>query len=70
MRGITRVLGDGWTFTQIGGNQEAENNKWLETCTFPTSVHIELLHLKKIPDPVSAASYNCINVVECTHLVC
>ena len=68
MHGITRVLGDGWTFTQITGGQEPENGQWLETSAFPTSVHVELLRLKKIPDPVSSASCNRINVIECTHL--
>ncbi len=53
MRSITRVLDYGWTFTRIG---ETDNGEWLETSTFPTSVHVELLHLKKIPDPVSSAS--------------
>jgi len=48
MRSITRGLDYGWTFTRIG---ETDNGEWLETSTFPTSVHIELLHLKKIPDP-------------------
>jgi len=67
MHGTTRVLGDGWTFTQIGGSQEIEDGEWLETSDFPTSVHVELLRLKKIPDPVSLASCNCINVMECTH---
>jgi len=71
MHGITRVLGDGWTFTQTTGGQagqEPENGEWLETSAFPTSVHVELLRLKKIPDPVSSANYNRINVMECTHL--
>ena len=53
MRSITRVLDCGWTFTRIG---ETDNGEWLETSTFPTSVHVELLHLKKISDPVSSAS--------------
>ena len=68
MHDTPRVLGDVWTFTQIGGGQETEDGEWLETSAFPTSVHVELLRLKKIPDPVSSASCHCINVIECTHL--
>ncbi|KAH9006794.1 beta-mannosidase [Lactarius hatsudake] len=51
MTGTARLLHTGWTFTQIGGGQGTEENEWLETSAFPTSVHVELLHLKKIPDP-------------------
>lgn len=51
MISTTRLLDTGWTFTQIDGGQGTENDEWLETSTFPTSVHVELLHLKKIPDP-------------------
>jgi hypothetical protein len=58
MRGITRVLDDGWTFTQTRGGQKMEDGEWLETSAFPTSVHVELLRLKKIPDPVRSASRN------------
>lgn len=56
MISTTRLLDTGWTFTQIGGGHGTENDEWLETSTFPTSVHVELIHLKKIPDPVSTAS--------------
>lgn len=51
MISVRRLLDTGWTFTQIGGTDDDE---WLKTSTFPTSVHVELLHLKKIPDPVSS----------------
>ncbi|KAH9077149.1 beta-mannosidase [Lactarius deliciosus] len=51
MTNTARLLHTGWTFTQIGGGQGTEENEWLETSAFPTSVHVELLHLKKIPDP-------------------
>ncbi|KAI0307144.1 glycoside hydrolase family 2 protein [Multifurca ochricompacta] len=47
----TRLLNKDWTFTQIGGGQGTEDNEWLKTSTFPTTVHVELLHLKRIPDP-------------------
>jgi beta-mannosidase len=56
MHHTTRLLGRGWTFTQIGG-EGTKNGEWLETSAFPTSVHVELLHLRKIPDPVSTASW-------------
>ena len=53
MTSTTRLLDRGWTFKQIGGRQGAGNDKWLKASAFPTSVHVELLHLKIIPDPVS-----------------
>jgi beta-mannosidase len=62
----TRFLDCGWTFTQIGGGQGTEDGEWLETSTFPTSIHVELLHSKKIPDPVSTQVVN-DNTTECTH---
>ena len=63
MQSITRVLNDGWTFTQAGGGQETGDGEWLKTSTFPTSVHVELLRLMKIPDPVSSAS--CTSCFQC-----
>lgn len=51
MHSTTHLLDCGWTFTQIGGGQGTEDGEWLETSAFPTSVHVELLHSKKIPDP-------------------
>jgi len=59
MRSVNRILGYGWTFTRIGEDQETEDGEWLKTSTFPTSVHVELLHLKKIPDPVSQTKCIC-----------
>jgi hypothetical protein len=59
MHTVHRVLGYGWTFTQTSGDQETEDGEWLETSTFPTSVHVELLHLKKITDPVSQTKCIC-----------
>jgi hypothetical protein len=58
MRSTTYLLGRGWTFTQIGGGQGTEDGKWLKTSVFPTTVHVELLNLKIIPDPVSIS--NCL----------
>nr|GAT59392.1 glycoside hydrolase family 2 protein [Mycena chlorophos] len=40
-----------WEFTQIGGGEGTKDNEWLPVSTFPTTVHVELLALKKIPDP-------------------
>jgi hypothetical protein len=62
MRSVNRILGCGWTFTRIGDDQGTEDGEWLKTSTFPTSVHVELLHLKKIPDPVSQTNVY-VNVV-------
>jgi hypothetical protein len=58
MRSTTYPLGRGWTFTLIGGGQGTEDSKWLKTSVFPTTVHVELLNLKIIPDPVSIS--NCL----------
>lgn len=50
---ITRNLHDGWTFTQIGGGEVVGKDEWLPVHQFPTTVHVELLKHKRIPDPVS-----------------
>jgi beta-mannosidase len=44
-----RILAD-WVFQQSGGNDPALQN--IKVSTFPTTVHVELLKLGKIPDPV------------------
>jgi len=46
-----RLLHDNWTFTQVGGGEGTREDEWLPTSVFPTSVHVELLKLKRIPDP-------------------
>ncbi len=56
MHSTTRLLDSSWTFTQIGGGQGTQDGEWLETSAFPTSVHVELLHSRKIPDPVSTTT--------------
>jgi len=48
---ISRALHDGWTFTQVGGGQAVKDGEWLAVHSFPTTVHVELLKYKKIPDP-------------------
>lgn len=42
-----------WCFTQIASKPHFENIKeeWQECGSFPTSVHVELRRLGKIPDP-------------------
>ncbi|KNZ79844.1 putative beta-mannosidase B [Termitomyces sp. J132] len=47
---ITRLLRD-WSFTQVGGGTGTQDGEWLPTSEFPTTVHVELLKLKRIPDP-------------------
>lgn len=42
-----------WSFTQVGVSEPKEIGEWLPVSSFPTTVHVELLKLKKIPDPVS-----------------
>ncbi|CEL57611.1 beta-mannosidase [Rhizoctonia solani AG-1 IB] len=47
---------EGWSFTQVGelergGKPATAKGEWIPTSTFPTSVHVELIKLGKIPDP-------------------
>jgi beta-mannosidase len=44
-------LNSNWEFTQIGGGQANSDGEWLKASKAITSVHVELLELKKIPDP-------------------
>ncbi|KAH7916082.1 glycoside hydrolase family 2 protein [Hygrophoropsis aurantiaca] len=46
-----RSLAQGWSFTQVGGGQGTKNDEWLAVPQIPTTVHVELLKLKRIPDP-------------------
>ncbi|KAJ7507752.1 glycoside hydrolase family 2 protein [Mycena galericulata] len=50
---MDRLLQD-WTFTQIGGGEGTKDGEWLQVSQFPTTVHVELLNLKRIPDPFIA----------------
>ena len=54
MTSTTRLLRD-WSFTQVGGGAGTQDGEWLSTSEFPTTVHVELLKLKRIPDPVRLA---------------
>ncbi|KAF9226510.1 glycoside hydrolase family 2 protein [Gyrodon lividus] len=47
----TRTIASGWCFTQDGGGLGTNNGEWLSASEFPTTVHVELLKLKRIPDP-------------------
>ncbi|KAH7345103.1 beta-mannosidase [Rhizoctonia solani] len=55
--GIKTGLGGrsrGWSFTQVGERDEASvtaKDEWIPTSAFPTSIHVELIKLGKIPDP-------------------
>ncbi|KAF8307944.1 glycoside hydrolase family 2 protein [Clavulina sp. PMI_390] len=40
-----------WEFTQLGGGEANKDGEWLKASKPVTSVHVELLKLKKIPDP-------------------
>ena len=46
-----RALQD-WAFTQVAGGEGTKEGEWLPVSQFPTTVHVELLKLKRIPDPV------------------
>ncbi|KAH6914948.1 beta-mannosidase [Coprinopsis sp. MPI-PUGE-AT-0042] len=42
---------DDWVFSQVGGGQGTKEGEWITTSSFPTTVHVELLKLGRIPDP-------------------
>ncbi|KZP32901.1 glycoside hydrolase family 2 protein [Athelia psychrophila] len=48
---IIKQLNENWSFTQVGGGDGTKDGEWLAVSQFPTTVHVELLKLKKIPDP-------------------
>ncbi|KAF7355273.1 Beta-mannosidase B [Mycena sanguinolenta] len=50
---MNRQLQD-WKFTQLGGGEGTKDGEWLSVSQFPTTVHVELLKLKRIPDPFLA----------------
>ena len=64
----TRELHEGWAFTQVGGGPATEEGEWLPTQSFPTTVHVELLAHKKIPDPVSVCPRD--GSVSCAEIRC
>ena len=48
-----KELSEGWSFTEIGGGEGTKDGEWLSIEQVPTTVHVELLKAKRIPDPVS-----------------
>ena len=48
-----RELSEGWSFTETGGGEGTRDGEWLSIDQVPTTVHVELLKAKRIPDPVS-----------------
>lgn len=48
---IIRQLDRGWAFSEIGGGQGTKDGEWLSIDEIPTTVHVELLKAKRIPDP-------------------
>lgn len=58
------TLHENWSFTRVGGNGGGtiQEGEWLSVHSFPTTVHVELIKLKKIPDPVEPLSLNAILV--------
>jgi beta-mannosidase len=57
MNRISKTLHDNWYFTQVGGRGKdtAKEGEWLPVDSFPTTVHVELIKLKRIPDPVESS---------------
>ena len=47
------ALDKNWIFSQLGGGQGTKDGEWIPVSHFPTTVHVELLKLGRIPDPVS-----------------
>ncbi|KAJ7179206.1 beta-mannosidase [Mycena filopes] len=61
---MSRLLTN-WAFTQIGGGEGTKDGEWLDV-SLPTTVHVELLKLKKIPDPfIGIHEWDCQWVGEC-----
>jgi len=49
---IRYLTQESWSFTQVGGGQGTKPDEWLAVSQFPTTVHVELLKVERIPDPV------------------
>lgn len=52
-------LDKNWSFTEIGGGEGTKDGEWLAIESIPTTVHVELIKAKRIPDPVSEQPYFC-----------
>jgi beta-mannosidase len=49
---FTRTLLDkNWSFSQVASEHVPDVNEDWEACKVPTSIHVELKRLGKIPDP-------------------
>ena len=50
------VIGEGWQYSLANANGtdtgSVKTGEWTPVKSFPTTVHVELLKDKKIPDPV------------------
>ena len=50
------AIGQGWQYSLTNANGtdtgEVKVGEWVQVKNFPTTVHVELLQAKKIPDPV------------------
>ena len=53
------TLASGWQFSQVGGGHGTADGEWLSVSEFPTTVHVELLKSKRIPDPVRFRGRRC-----------
>jgi len=63
-----KTLHNNWYFTQVtergdGGKGTLKEGEWLSVDSFPTTVHVELMKLKKIPDPVELSL-----IIWCRHV--
>ncbi|CAL1701079.1 unnamed protein product [Somion occarium] len=47
----SRPVNEGWKFTHVGGGEVVKKDEWISVKKFPTTVHVELLEEKRIPDP-------------------
>lgn len=55
----SRDIHEGWKFKKAspGGNEYVKDGEEFAVQQFPTTVHVELLKQKMIPDPVRLLSY-------------
>jgi len=52
-----------WLFSQVGGGLGTKDGEWLSVSSFPTTVHLELVKLGRIPDPVSFTTFTYLILV-------
>lgn len=51
MTRTTTTINKGWTFSQVSSDTWPDVEEQWEDCKVPTSVHVELQRLGRIPDP-------------------